>query len=278
MKLILSFILISSFSLTHAQILKKKSKKKKREELLEQKKRDVVFERKRLFQRENPAKLKSSEINDFKDIFLYENSLLIEETDNGVFADDFYTGKDKNRFFMSYQFSSNYEEPNGVTSLELGFQRKMEDFKDTWFTLTLKRTIAEYDEIADESTSSGTNADGNTTRFNAQQSFTTIGGGIGYRFRALSDLIENDRFFETCFAVLNYSAHLDNATGKKYNGFGMNMDYGLHYRSTSSFYYGGKLSYNIMPMVREPEDEEKREARSLVFGWTSLGVEIGYFY
>lgn len=273
----LAFTLLLSSS-AHAQRAKVLSKKQKAQQRVKIQKQNEEFEKDRLFKTADPNSLKSSEIKEYEDIYLYENSLLLESSKDGLYADDFYTGKDNNRFFMSYQFSSNYEETNAVTSLELGYQRKMKNFKDTWFTITLKRTIAEFDEISDESTSTGTNADGNTIRFSAEQSFTTVGMGAGYRFRALSDFTKNDRFFETCFAVLNYSTHLDNATGKKYNGFGMNMDYGLHYRASNTFYYGGKLSYNIMPMVREPEDDEKRQQRSLVFGWTSLGFEIGYFY
>lgn len=278
MKKLITIFLILLISSVYAQKPRKKSKKKKMKELVEQEKRDRDYERDRLFKRENPDKLKTTEINQFKDIFLYENSVLYEETADELYADDYYTGKDNNRFFMTYQFSSDYEEQGALTSLEFGYQRKMKNFKDTWLTMTLKRTVAEYDEVANEMTSSGTNADGNTQRFSEKQTFTTVGGGVGYRFRALSDLVQSDRFFETCHALLTYSSHLDNATGKEYNGFGLNTDYGLHYRSSSSFYYGGKLSHNILPMVREPIDDEKRQQRSIVFGWTSIGFEIGYFY
>jgi len=240
---------------------------------------DLNYERSRLFNRPKPSSLKSSEIKDFKEVYLSEESLLIEETDDGLYADDYYTAKDDNRFFLSYQFSTDYEETNSVTSLEMGYQSKFNNFKDTWFTINLKRTIAQYDAIAQElASSSDANADANETRFDSEQTFTTIGFGIGYRFKALTDFVESDRFFETIFSVLNYSAHLDSSTSTKYNGFGMSMDYGLHYRATNTFYYGAKLSYNILPMVREPVDEEKRQDRSLVFGWTALGFEIGYFY
>lgn len=278
MRSIIILLILTSFGSAYAQTKKKMSKAKEKEARQRLKNQNEEYERNRLFRQANPNSLKSSQIKEYEDIYLYEDSLLIESSDDGLYAEDYYTGKDNNRFFMSYHFSANYEEANAVTSLEMGYQRRLKNFLDSWFTLTLKRTIAEYDEIADESSSSGTNADGNTIRFSAEQSFTTIGMGLGYRFRALSDFTKNDRFFETCFAVLNYSTHLDNATGKEYNGFGMNMDYGLHYRASNTFYYGGKLSYNVLPMVREPVDDEKRQDRSLVFGWTSLGFEIGYFY
>jgi hypothetical protein len=240
---------------------------------------DSKYERERLFDKPNPKSLKSSDIKNNKEVFLNEQSLLMEETADGLYADDYYTANDNNNFFLSYQFSSDYEDTNKVTSLEIGYQYKLSGFTDMWFTTTLKRTIAKYDAIAEElDSSSDPDADGNVTRFDSQQSFSTIGFGVGYRFRALTDLIKNDRFFETCYALLNYNAHLDNKTATKYNGFGMNMDYGLHYRSSNTFHYGFKLSYNVIPVVREAKDDEKKQDRSLVFGWTALGFEVGYYY
>lgn len=240
---------------------------------------DNNYERERLFDRPNPKSLKSSDIKNYKEVFLHEDSLLMEETDNGLFADDFYTANDNNHFFLSYQFSSDYDEMNKVTSLEMGYQYKLSGFTDMWFTGILKRTIAQYDAIAEElDSSSDSDADGSVTRFDAQQSLTTIGFGIGYRFRALTDFTKNPRFFETAYAVMNYNAHLDNKTAIKYNGYGMNMDYGLHYRISNTFHYGMKLSYNVVTVTREPKDDEKKPDRSLVFGWTAIGFEIGYFY
>jgi hypothetical protein len=76
----------------------------------------------------------------------------------------------------------------------------------------------------------------------------------------------------------NYIFHLDGKTSEQYRGFGATMEYGLHRRIGESFFGGAKLSYNLASLERAKKDDEDKIDRSLVFRWTSIGIEFGYYY
>ena len=230
------------------------------------------LERQRLFKTPDPASLGPGAINENKEVFLYNESLLDEE--KGGYSETFYTGTDRNRFSLGYHFSVNYQDFSELSSLEILFSRELKTFTETWISLLLKRTVGKYEALAEEIESSNNTVIRNGT----DQSFTTVGFGVGYRFKALARSLESSRFFETVDAYLTYNSHIDGADSEQYQGFGLQTDYGLHYRSAESFFYGGKLSYNISSLARSAKDDEKLDDRSLVFGWLSLGFEMGYYY
>lgn len=229
-------------------------------------------ERDRLFRTPSPESLSPGDLNANEEVFLFNESLLTE--DKGGYNEAFYTGNDDNRFSLGYQFSTNYEDFTELSSLEIIFSKQLQRYSEVWISGILKRTTGKYKAMAEEIQTSN----GDVKRSDSQQSFTTVGVGGGYRFKALAKAWGTDRIFETIDAYLTYNRHLDGATDERYQGFGMLADYGLHYRSTESFYYGGKLSYNIAALERPAEDDEKLQDRSLVFGWLALGFELGYYY
>ncbi len=229
-------------------------------------------ERERLFRTPAPESLSPGDLNNNSEVFLFNESLLME--DKGGYTEAFYTGNDKNRFSLGYQFSTNYQDFTELSSLEMVFSRQLERYSEVWISAVLKRTTGKYEAMAEEIQTSN----GDVKRSDSQQSFTTVGLGGGYRFKTLARVFNSARIFETIDAYLTYNRHLDGATDERYQGFGLLADYGLHYRSTESFYYGGKLSYNIAALERSAQSGEKLEDRSLVFGWTALGFELGYYY
>ena len=229
-------------------------------------------ERERLFKTPSPESLTPGQLRENKEVFLFNESILIE--DQGGYTEASYTGTDRNRFSIGYHLSSNYQDPGEISSLEILFSRQLQGYTEPWISFMVKRTSAQYDALAEEINS----ANGNIRRSGSDQSFTTVGLGGGYRFKTFSKAFGFDRLFETLDAYLTYNVHLDGADDTNYQGFGLQTDYGLHYRAAESFFYGGKLSYNITTVEREKKDDEKLIDRSLVFGWLSLGFEIGYYY
>lgn len=220
----------------------------------------------------DPKNLSTGAIERNRQLYLYKESVL--DQDMGGYSESFFTGKDKNRLSLSYQMSANVRDFVELNSIEMIISRELQDYANTWISLVLKRTTGRYDAFADDI--QGSNA--NTARKDADQTFTTFGAGAGYRFKALTAIFESSKVFETVDAFLTYNSHVDGLDSESYQGFGVQADYGLHRRSGRTFYYGGKLSYNIASLARAKKDEEKLEDRSLVFGWLSIGLEMGFYY
>lgn len=231
-----------------------------------------ALERQRLFKNPAPESLTPGQLRANEEVFLFNESVLME--DQGGYSEAIYTGADRNRFSIGAHVSSNYKDPGELSSLEILFSRQLETFTELWISLMLKNTKANYEAVAEEIQS----ANGDVEREGSDQSFTTVGAGGGYRFKALSKAFGFTRVFETVDAYLTYNLHLDGAADARYQGFGLQTDYGLHYREAESFFYGAKLSYNISTVKRSAEEDEKLIERSLVFGWLSLGFELGYYY
>lgn len=230
------------------------------------------FERERLFKETDPGSLNPAQIKEDKEIFLFNESLLVE--DQCGYMETSYTGLDNNRFSIGAHISSNYTDPGELSALEIQFSRQLDSFTGTWISFLAKSTKAKYEALADEIQSDN----GDIRREGKDQSFTTVGLGAGYRFKLFSKAFGFERIFETADAYLTYNMHLDSSDDVKYNGFGIQTDYGIHYRAAENFFYGTKLSYSILSVQRSAEEDEKLEDRSLVFGWLSLGFELGYYY
>lgn len=232
----------------------------------------VEIERERLYQTPDPASLTPGQIQGNKEVFLYNESLIVE--DKGGYTEASYTGTDNNRFGLGFHLSSNYQDFAEITSLEIMFARQLQSYSEFWINFLFKQTQGTYEAFAEEIESENAT----TTRKGSDQSFTTLGVGGGYRFKALSKAFGFNRLFETVDAYITYNSHLDGATDTRYQGFGLQSDYGLHYRGGESIVYGAKLSYNIVAVERANEGDEDLIDRSLVFGWLSLGFELGYYY
>jgi hypothetical protein len=65
---------------------------------------------------------------------------------------------------------------------------------------------------------------------------------------------------------------------REYRGYGLTANYGIHKRTSTSFFWGGKMSYNFASVTRRPIVNEPRKDRSLTLGWLSFAFELGIFF
>jgi hypothetical protein len=232
--------------------------------------------------RENPQTMKIQKAVNYPEIYLENDSILEDfNEDTAIYDDAHFTGREFNRLSFSFHFSHDYEDFSKVTSVEAQYLMRVNHYRDTWWGLMFKRTTGKYSALAEEFTgtgSGGANANSSVFRYDNQQTFTSIGFGAGYRFKFLSNWNKSERVFEKVAAFLTYNLHNDSTDKLDYTGWGYTADYGLHYRSSKKFFWGGKISYNFAAVVREAISTEDKPDRSLVFGWTSLAFEMGYYY
>lgn len=234
-----------------------------------------------LYQTPNPEKVSPKQLRENSEILLEKESLINEiDKERGVYTERFYTRKDSGRLSFAYHVSHDYEKLSKLYALDLQVIKKVNSYKDTWWGFQFKRVVAQYNALANELevTSSHPDADSKLERRNALQSMTILGLGVGYRFKILTQFFETNRVFEHIMAYGNYIFHLDGETEEKYRGYGATMEYGLHRRVGESFFAGGKLSYNLASLERAAKTDEDKIDRSLVFRWTSIGLEVGYYY
>ena len=104
------------------------------------------------------------------------------------------------------------------------------------------------------------------------------GLGAGYRFKLLLDFFHTEDWFETIDVFANYLRLEEKFIGKTYTGYGLTTNYGLHKRSSASYFYGGKFSYNVAAVTRPAITNESKGDRSLSIGWLSFAFELGFFF
>lgn len=237
--------------------------------------RDILFEQK------EASSITPSDISKEPEIYLDSESLFRDEDSSaGIYTDLYYTKNDSLRISFAYHVSQDYEEFSKLQVLDFQIHKKIPSYKDQWWGIQLKRVVGKYSAFADELTSDSghPNADANTKRFDNEQSMSMFGFGYGQRFRLLGDLINSDKVFESLMAFANYVYLLDSTNSNKYEGYGLTAEYGLQRRISKGFFAGVKLGYNLASVVRPATTDEKKEDRSLVMKWTSLGFEFGYYF
>ena len=234
-------------------------------------------EREILLQPDRLTELDTDDLNSYPEIYLKNESALQEiDSDLGVVQDAYFTGTDNTKLSFSLNFSQDFEDPSKVQTVDFIYNKRLRgNYQEFWWGVQFKRTVAKYNAIANES---GSNP-GAVPRADSEQSFSIFGLGIGHRFRALGREFLSDRFFEMINVYGNYVFHLDNGEDEKYQGFGYTAEYSLQYRSSEQLFYGTKLSYNWALVERDdPEDDTSLAQNSLVFGWFTLGFELGYYF
>lgn len=224
------------------------------------------------------APLTPREQNELRNL---DQSILKDFNDQlGIMGDAYSTQKDKHRLSFAYMLSHDYEDFMKAQTVELQTMHKLSGLTQTWLSFQFKKTSAKFSAITSgqSSLSSNPNAEGNIDRLDQQQDLMLLGVGLGYRFKIFSRAFKSDRFFEMLAAYFNYATNSDEATSYDYKGFGYNADYGIHYRSGESFFYGAKFSYTIAELKRPAIADETRSERVLNFGFLTMGFEMGYFF
>jgi hypothetical protein len=223
-----------------------------------------------------------NEADRFPEIYNFNDSALRDRSDEtGVHSEAYFTQQDSSSLSISAHFSYDYEDLSKVQSYELIYQNRFDNsYQDLWWGAQVKYASAKYSAIADERTSSTGSADSvaSIKRNDELQTFSIFGVGLGNRFKALSNAFGTNRFYEMIMVYGNYILHSDATDQEKYTGYGYNADYLFSYRQNNGLFYGAKISYNWLFVQKAQKNEEKLIDRSLVFGWTSIGLEIGYYF
>lgn len=212
--------------------------------------------------------------------FLRNESMIYDfNTDLGIKDQRRYTGQDRNRFSVAGHISADYEHFNDILGIDFSYMRRSTSYRQAWYGFQFYRNRTFFDNITQNRASTGANSEGSLQRpNNVENSVMAAGLGMGYRFKLLLDFFEAEDVFESVDVFANYVTLDEEFVGQTYNGWGLTTNYGIHKRSSSNYFYGGKLSYNLAVVTRDAIADESKDDRSLSLGWLSLAFEIGFFY
>jgi hypothetical protein len=180
-----------------------------------------------------------------------------------------YTGLDRNRISASYHFNGQYEALQKLQGLEATWMRRSSSWHKLWYGATVRSTATEWSQIT-QNRDTGGEAAFQRPRDSAQ-TINTLGLGAGYRLKLFLDFFPMKDVFETVHVFGNYNMLTDDFTGENYAGYGMTAEYGLHKRTRTSFFYGGKFTYNISWVELGPD-------RNLSLGWYTFAFETGFHF
>lgn len=213
--------------------------------------------------------------------YLRNESMIYDlNTSLGIKDQRRFTGTDNNRFSLSGHLSGNYEQLTDLLGGEITYMRRSTRYNQIWWGAQIFQHRTYFDALT-QNQSAGSN-------LNSESSFVRPGGtkntvlgmglGVGYRFKLLLDFLETEDIFETVDVFFNSIQLNESFIDENYRGYGLTANYGLHKRSSTSFFYGGKFSYNVASVTRAAIGNEKKRERSLALGWLSVAFEFGYFY
>lgn len=214
-------------------------------------------------------------VNSEPDLYQYSEGILASrDSKTGIINDPYYTLEDSVLVNFSYTLALDQKSITKIQSFDANiFYRPSNNYTNIWYGAQLKRVRALYNAVADELDSSG------VTRGENAQIMNMAGVGVAYRFKIVSELLANNRFFERSEFYINYISHQDLEEGDKFQGEGFNVNYQLEYRANKTFSYALKLGYTQAWLARAAEnDDEKLEQRSLIFGFADIGISVGLYF
>ncbi len=229
----------------------------------------------------NQSKLitKEDQIDQFKDDNVDDEIIIkVRNPDTKVFDSTYKTSQDTTRFSFLYHLNLDPIRAADVTTLEAIAARRI---KGVWYEISLGRTTATFDEITSNNTASAssTSAESLFPRDpNEEVTVTSLGLGVGYRFRFFKELWENENLFEQIMVTGQYVRMQDQTSADTFTGPGLKVDYGLHYRTSPGFHWGPRFSWNYA-IVKRPqavEGEASRE-RSFILNWASVSIDISFY-
>lgn len=234
------------------------------------------------FEEEIPSSSEEILIRKPEKYLRHESMIYNFNSDLGIKDQRKYTGTDKNKLGLAGHISSNYEHLDNLMGFEINYLRKSSRYDNIWWGAQFFSHNAKFDAItsnhsASNSTNSGSEAQ-NQRPNGTDNSVMGAGLGMSYRFKLLLDFWNTEDVFETVDVFANYLMLNEKFIDKSYMGYGLTTSYGIHKRSGTSFFYGGKLSYNLASVTREAINSESRKNRSLTLGWLSVALELGVFF
>lgn len=190
-----------------------------------------------------------------------------------------YTGGDRSRLSISGHLNGNYEHFNELLGFDLIWMRRTTRYNQFWWGAQLFQHRVYFENVTENATAGGTNSEASFQRpADVKDSVLGFGPGVGYRFKLLLDFFPTEDAFETVDVFVNRLSFNEKYIGKTYDGWGLTTNYGIHKRTSTSFFWGGKFSYNVGTVTRPAIDGESKSDRSLALGWLSIAAEIGLFY
>ncbi|MBY0515270.1 MAG: hypothetical protein K2P81_00065 [Bacteriovoracaceae bacterium] len=206
-----------------------------------------------------------------KEKYTWDESLIYAyNSDLGISDQRRYTGSDRNKLSASIHLNGEYEYLKKLTGLEVTWLRRSDAWHKLWWGATYRRSATKWDVITQNRSTGGEAAFQRPNDSN--QTINTMGLGFGYRFKFFLDFLKTENVFESVQAFATYNTLAEGFTGDSYRGYGMTADYGIHKRTRTSFFYGGKFTYNIS-WVEGPQSN-----RNLSLGWYTFALELGFFY
>ncbi len=208
-----------------------------------------------------------------------ESSLRLYNSELGIYDERYWTGRDRHMITASAQLNGQFEYLSRLNSFDFSYRYRSKNWHKLWYSALYKSTQTDFRTITQNRSSNGSDTEGAFQRPNdADQAIQTFGLGASYRFKFLPDFLNLERWFVTTSVYATYNTLAEDFTQFRYRGWGMIADYGLHYRSRTSFFFGGKFTYNLAWVERSQRSNESQSDRSLSLGWFSLGLEMGILF
>jgi hypothetical protein len=223
-------------------------------------------------------------IEDEKSSLLRDENILYENGNKiGVKDDRHYTGADNNDLSLQYYISRRFRNLSNTQGLEVHYGRRFQDF---WLRTFASFLTTRFEEISENKSS------GQFKPEDVTENLIFFGVGPGYRFRLDNHIWNFERIFHTVDAFVTYvlvneqitsvpSAEVSGLPYKdlSYSGWGFRADYGIHYRTSHSFRWGLRLTYNAALVKRAEEfTGEDSNQRRMTISWLTFGAEVGYYF
>ena len=215
--------------------------------------------------------------------YLRDESMIYDlNTELGIKDQRKYTGNDSNKFAIAGHISGDYEHFNDLLGVEFNYMHRSQNYNQIWYGFQLFQNRTFFDSITQNHTAEAghnANAESQYQRPNNVKTNIFAGGlGVGYRFKLLLEFLPTEDMFETVDVYINYLTMDETFIDQKYNGYGLTTNYSIHKRSSTKYFYGGKISYNIASVTRDAIGDESKSDRSFAIGWLSLALELGFFF
>lgn len=213
--------------------------------------------------------------------YLRDESMLYNFNSNrGISDQRSYTGEDDDRLSLAGHISTDYEHPTDILGVDVTYMRRNKRYNRLWYGAQFFNHSTYFDAITRNH--SGESSPRSETAFqrpgSTKNTVTAAGLGVGYRFKFFFEFLQTEDWFEQVDVFVNYLSLNETFIDQTYKGYGLTANYGIHKRSSRSFFYGGKISYNAALVTREAMEQESRSERSLSLGWLSLALELGVFF
>ncbi|WP_127714469.1 hypothetical protein [Halobacteriovorax sp. HLS] len=195
------------------------------------------------------------------------------DLEKGLSLDNYSTKQDSFRITAMYNFNVDPMDITGVTGFEFQAAKKLDH---AWWEFYIAQSSAVLSSV----TKDNAQFPGFSNEQIDQQNLTTLslGTGISYRTSLIQTLFSSDNLFETVGAMLSYNS-TKTELGESYSGPGLKADFGLHFRSSETFHWGGRFNYNLAQVKRAATtDGETSSARSLLLQWTTFAVDVSFYF